>query len=141
VTITEPDPTLAFGGEPEVGVEGWRTDGEQHDAARLCPGLQPAHRAGAETAKTLAGDDHIESVDHRRQHVVPLRITRDHHQPLQRQPHLGRGADTELGQAGHADPRPFLRRSHRQRHRQRHTGPATTRHRRAALQGQQQPGK
>jgi hypothetical protein len=104
VTIAEPDPLVAVGAEPQIGAERRDPHGEHHHAARLRPGLQPAHRAGTETANLPADHDDVEPVDHRPQYVDPRRVAGHHHQPLQRHPHVGCGADAQLGKPCHTDP-------------------------------------
>jgi hypothetical protein len=82
----------------------------------------------------LTDDDDIEPVDHRRQHIDPRRVAGDHHQPFQRHPDVGRGADTHVGKAGDTDPGPLARRCRCERQGQRHPGPTATRHGGAPLE-------
>jgi hypothetical protein len=109
MAVAEPDPLIVTGGQLQIGAELGNSHGQHHHAARVCPGLQPTHCTTAETTNPLADQDHIEPVDHRRQHVDPRRVAGDHHQPLQRHPHVGGGSDTQLGESGHPDPCPFTR--------------------------------
>jgi hypothetical protein len=88
----------------QVGSQRRDPDGEHHHTAGLRPGLQSAHGTCTESADTLTDDDDIEPVDHRRQHVDPRWVAGDHHQPLQRHPHVGCGADAQLGKPCHTDP-------------------------------------
>jgi hypothetical protein len=105
----------------------------------LHSGLQSPHRTRTQATDPPPDHDHIEPVDHRCQYVDPQRVTVDHHQPLERQPHVGCGADTEVGKAGNTDPCPLARRRRCQCHRKRHRGPTVACHRRTTLQGWQQP--
>jgi len=141
VAVTEADPLAVAGGQLQIGGQRRDPNGEQHDTARLRPGLQPAHRPWAEAAGTVTDHDDVEPVDHRCQHVDPRRITGDHHQPFQGHADVGGGADAELGKPGDTDPGASSRRSGGQRQRQRHPGRAVAGHRGAALECGEQLGQ
>jgi hypothetical protein len=126
VTVAEPDPLIVVGCHPQICTEGRHPDGEHDDTAGLGPGLQPAHRATGQPADALADQDDIEPVDHRRQHVDPRWITGDDHQPLERHPHVGRGADAKLRKAGDTDPGTLARWHRSERQSQRHRCLAAT---------------
>ena len=138
VTVAEPDPLAVVGGQLQIGAEGRDPDRQHHHATRLGPGLQPAHRSTGQAPDTPADQDHIEPVDHRRQHVDPRRVAGDHHQTFQRHSHVGCGANAQLRKAGDTDPGPVARWRGSQRQRQRHRCPAAAGDGRAALQGRQQ---
>ena len=138
MTLTEAHPTIVVSRQLQIGPQRWYPDGEQHRTAGLHASLQSSHSPTAETAHPLADHHHIETIDHRRQHVDPQWITGDEDQPLEGDTHVGGSTDAELGKPGHTDPGSLPRRLGGQCHGQRHCGAAVASDRGTTLQRWQQ---